>query len=176
MSILRKQTRRGYTHIANELLEAEGLSFRARGIAAFLLSKPDDWEIKTEYLMKMGREGERAIRTALHELAAFGFLMRDRIADEQGKLRTVTYVADYPAYINVGSVERRILGYEPQQTDKTDLAISDRSVSRRSKNRPVGKGELLVNTDKGTTANRSTRRRKNYSEPPTDQPRRKYSQ
>ncbi len=164
MSILRKTTRRGYTHISNELLEDSRLSYRARGIASFLLSKPDDWEIKIEYLMRVGVEGEKAIRTALHELAQYGYLMRARVR-EGDHIRTVTYIADYPAYLETGSVEQRINGY-----DVSDIPVSDTSGSSSSRNRQVSNGEVLVNTDKGTTVH--SKRRRNYSEPPTASQRR----
>jgi hypothetical protein len=162
MSILRKQTRSGYTHISNELINADGLSFRAKGIAMVLLSKPDDWIIKVDYLMRIGKEGEKAIRTAMQELAEHGFLMRDRVSAPDGKVTTVTYIADYPAYINVGTVERRIYGYEPKTTD---TPVSEYSVSSTSENRVLGKGELLVNPDKLTTDTVKVNRKKNNNAP-----------
>lgn len=160
MSTLRKQTRSGYTHISNELIDAEGMSFRAKGIAMVLLSKPDNWTIKIPYLMRVGKEGEKAIRTAMHELAEYGFLMRDRV-HESGKVITVTRIADYPAFINVGTVERRINGYQPS----TDLAVSDTSGSSTSQNRQVRKGEVLVTPDLITTNEVGHRRKKNSGTP-----------
>lgn len=143
MSMLRKQAKSDYTHLSNDLLGNEELSFRARGIAAFLLSKPNDWIIKIEYLVRQGSEGREAIRAALQELATHGYLMRDRLTDEAGKLRTVTYIADYPAYINVGTVERRILGYEPP----TELRVSGGSDNRSSVDQGVGAPEVLLIPD-----------------------------
>jgi hypothetical protein len=172
MSLLRKQTRRGYTHVANDLIDTEGLSFRAKGIAVHLLSKPDDWEIKIEYLMKVGKEGREAIRTALKELAEYGFLMRSRVQDASGQMTTVTNVADYPAFLNVGTVESRILGYEPGE--KTDPPENRRSEHRRSDKRTVGTPEVLVTTDKRTTGSMSKRRRKDYNDIPADKPRGSY--
>lgn len=174
MSTLRKQTRTGYTHICNELIDAEGLSYRARGIAMHLLSKPDDWIIKIEYLMRHGKEGKKAIRTAMQELAQYGFLMRDRVMGPDGKIATVTYIADYPAFIHVGTVERRILGYEPKGS--TDIPVSDTSVTGTSQKRHVGNGKLLPITDKPTPDPvRSKRKKKNYSDGPPAEPRKKYS-
>jgi hypothetical protein len=167
MTILRKQTRRGYTHISNELLDADGLSYRAKGIAAMLLSKPDDWEIKIPYLARIGKEGEKAVRTALQELAAYGFLMRERI-HEDGAVRTVTRIADYPAFANVGTIEQRINGYTPKADADSDIPISDRSGSSPSRKRQVRNGEVLVNTEKGTTVSKSNRQRRNYSDIPDD--------
>lgn len=169
MSTLRKQTRSGYTHISNELINAEGLSYRAKGIAMLLLSKPDDWVIRVEYLMKVGKEGEKAIRTAMQELAQYGFLMRDRVQDADGHIRTMTYLADYPAYIDVGSVERRILGYEPKITD---YPISGDSVSSTSDKRVVGKGRVLVTPDLINTdtpkVNRRSKQQPHSYRPPRD--------
>lgn len=151
MSILRKQTRSGYTHISNELIDAEGLSYRARGVAVHLLSKPDNWTIKIDYLMRHGKEGEKAIRTALHELAAYGFLMRERIRTEDNKIVTVTRIADYPAFINIGTVQQRINGYRDPLSAISDIPFSDTSGSSSSQSRQVRKGEVLVTPDKVTT-------------------------
>lgn len=162
MSMLRKQTRSGYTHISNDILNVEGMSFRAKGIAAFLLSKPDNWSIKIEYLMKVGKEGEKAVRTALQELAEYGYLMRERI-HENGKIITVTRLADYPVFINVGTVEERIRGYSAQKDAVSDIPISDRSETSSSRKRHVRKGEVLVNPDKAITDEVSHRRKKKGS-------------
>jgi len=146
MSTLRKETRTGYTHIDNNLCEAEGLSFRARGIALVLLSKPDNWEIRIAWLMKIGKEGEKAIRTALHELAEHGFLMRERVRGENG-VHTVTHIADYPAFINIGTTEERINGYQQRENSIPDIPVSDMSQSSSSQSRQVTNGEVLVTTD-----------------------------
>jgi hypothetical protein len=151
MSTLRKQTRANYTHISNELIDAEGLSYRARGVAVHLLSKPDNWMIKIEYLMKHGKEGKKAIRAALQELAEYGFLMRDRVLGTDNRIVTVTYIADYPAYINVGTVESRILGYQPAAKEIPDLPLSDTSAEGTSQTRQVSNGKVLVTPDLITT-------------------------
>jgi hypothetical protein len=161
MSTLRKQTRANYTHISNELIDAEGLSYRARGVAVHLLSKPDNWMIKIEYLMKHGKEGKKAIRAALQELAEYGFLMRDRVLGADNRIVTVTYIADYPAYIDVGTIESRILGYEPAAKEVPDIPVSDTSVEGTSQTRHVGNGEVLVTPDKITTDEVKVNHRKN---------------
>lgn len=166
MSTLRKQTRSGYTHICNELIDAEGLSYRARGIAMHLLSKPDDWIIKIEYLMRHGKEGKKAIRTAMQELAQYGFLMRDRVLGQDGKITTVTYIADYPAFIDVGSAERRIIGYEPAATD---IPVSDTSVAGTSQKRQVDNGKVLLTPELPTTDAVNDRRKKKKTSAPKEE-------
>lgn len=111
-SILRKRPKSGFTVVSNDVIEDARLSYRARGVALLLLSRPDDWEISLPWLMKMGVEGRDAIRKCLHELATYGYLMRVREKDESGALRTLTLLADYPAFSDHGTPENRINGYD----------------------------------------------------------------
>lgn len=141
MSILRKQHRERYTTIENSILEDKELSFRARGVAAFLFTKPNNWTISLSHLIASGSEGEKAIRTALQELAAAGYIMRKRERDTGGHVHTVTIIADYPAFKATGTAEDRINGYT-QKTAIPDIPIPDMSVSDNS-----GMVSSLVKTD-----------------------------
>jgi len=82
--------------IRNEVLQDERLSFRARGVLASILSRPDNWRCSAWDLATEGREGRRAILTALTELETFGYLVRSKKQDEGGKWSTATYVYDMP--------------------------------------------------------------------------------
>ena len=82
--------------IRNEVLQDERLSFRARGVLASILSRPDNWRCSAWDLATEGREGRRAILTALTELETHGYLVRSKKQDEGGKWSTCTYVYDMP--------------------------------------------------------------------------------
>lgn len=63
------------------ILNDENLSFRAAGVAAFLLSKPEGWRINSESLARSHAEGRDAIRSSLRELELGGYLVRRRYQD-----------------------------------------------------------------------------------------------
>lgn len=55
------------------------LSFRARGVLVALMSRPKDWRTDYRRIAGEGREGERAVLTALAELEQYGYLRRERM-------------------------------------------------------------------------------------------------
>lgn len=69
-----------YTMIDRRALEDDRLSFKARGLLAYILSKPDDWNIMMCDLIKQSPQGERAVQSALRELKQYGYarLARER--------------------------------------------------------------------------------------------------
>lgn len=65
-----------FTISSNRMLRDKRLSFRARGILAMMLTLPPNWQTHAEWIEEMGTEGREAIRTALNELEALGYLTR----------------------------------------------------------------------------------------------------
>lgn len=63
-----------YVMLNKLFLEHPKLSFRAKGILAYLLSKPDHWKLAVSDLMNHGKEGRDAIYAALKNLIENGFL------------------------------------------------------------------------------------------------------
>ncbi|MER7512225.1 hypothetical protein ABTX82_28280 [Streptomyces lavendulae] len=94
MTILRRHLSSGYTVLPTATLEDARLSFRARGILAYLLAKPDTWKVAADRIAKAGKEGVEAVRTALRELKDAGYyrVVTERMSD--GTLRRITEVYD----------------------------------------------------------------------------------
>ena len=67
-----------FAQIHNAALADGRLSFKARGILAFLLSRPPGWKTSAERLARSGTDGERAVKSGLKELEALGYLQRTR--------------------------------------------------------------------------------------------------
>ena len=134
-NILRRHAKKGFTQVYNSIIDDKQLSFRAKGVALVLLSKPDDWVVRIEYLVSMGTEGRDAVRKCLHELATLGYLKRIREVDGAGNITTVTLISDYRAFEEDGTPESRINGYDsPRPTENQE-------VGRPTENPKVGKPE-----------------------------------
>lgn len=56
------------------------LSFKARGILAYLLALPAGTEVSPEKITRSGTDGERAVKSGLKELEDAGYLHRDGTA------------------------------------------------------------------------------------------------
>lgn len=84
--------------LRNEVARDTRLSYRASGVLADILSRPDNWETSAERLAaaRPDKEGRDAIRKALSELEAAGYVKRERVRDAKGHWRTVLTVFDTP--------------------------------------------------------------------------------
>lgn len=96
MTTLRIARRRQYVRLDSRAVNDDRLSFRARGILAWLLEKPDDWSADSDSIAERGKEGRDAVRSALRELETCGYLMRRKFQDDSGHWRTETHVGEYP--------------------------------------------------------------------------------
>ncbi len=77
--IVRTPNRERFATIDKTGLEDARLSFKARGLLAFLLSKPDSWEVYTAYLVKSSeRDGRDSVVAGLKELEDSGYIRRAR--------------------------------------------------------------------------------------------------
>lgn len=83
--IVRVQKRENpYVVIDKTIVNDKSLSFKARGIACYLLGKPDDWSISERHLVTCGPDGAAAIRSGLKELESAGYLRRERKRADDG--------------------------------------------------------------------------------------------
>lgn len=82
--IIRVAKRRSYSAISNVPINDTRLSWEARGVLCFLLSKPDNWRVHREGLLNYGPAGKEKIARVLGELSEAGYLIRRQMRDEGG--------------------------------------------------------------------------------------------
>lgn len=80
-----------FTIIDNSFIRNQDLSLQARGLMAILLSNADDWPINLENLRKVANIGKDTCGKYINELINAGYIVRIRVKDNKGILRSVTY-------------------------------------------------------------------------------------
>lgn len=63
-----------FAQIPNYILEDTRISFRAKGLLCYLISKPNGWSVIIEDLYSKTVEGYTAIRSAIDELLLTGYM------------------------------------------------------------------------------------------------------
>jgi len=91
--------------VPNKLLNNENISLKAKGLFAFMQSKPDGWNFSVEGMSVQLKESKSAISSALIELENNGFVTRKKQQTCKGfitnyKLFFEKPIADFPTLEN----------------------------------------------------------------------------
>ncbi len=92
MSIIRVQKNSNYSVISNVHLQDETLSWKAKGILSYLLSKPDSWQVYISHLKNQSTDGRDATASGIRELINAGYISRDYTRNEVGQMTGRSYV------------------------------------------------------------------------------------
>jgi len=65
-----------FTQVANCVLQDKNLSFRAKGVYAYLYSKPDGWKFSATRIASDSSDGRKPVLKALRELEKGKYLQR----------------------------------------------------------------------------------------------------
>ena len=97
MPVFRVERTKNFAIMSNHHLRDKTISLKAKGLLSQMLSLPDDWDYTLRGLAAINKESIDAVRTAVHELEAAGYVVRSRVRDEHGQLRGCEYfVYEYP--------------------------------------------------------------------------------
>ena len=115
-----------YGTIPNDLLNSIHISFKAKGMYAYIQSKPDNWEFSAERISKHVKEGLPSVISALKELENFGYLARNRYQNNKG-----FWVVDYLLYEI--PIEENLITGNPNEENPIIGKTSDNSNKDYSK-------------------------------------------
>lgn len=86
-----------YTVINNYCLYDTRLSWKAKGLLAHMLSRPDDWDFHNSELVKHAKDGLDSVKKGIKELQEAGYIKREPIRDEKGRVKQwITIVYETP--------------------------------------------------------------------------------
>ena len=101
MAIKRAKRETNFTMMSNVGLRDKRLSFKAKGLLAYMLSLPDDWVFYEEEITKHSTDGKQSVRTGLKELQQLGYLIKNQ-SREKGKFAKVDWLLyDEPGNVDI---------------------------------------------------------------------------
>ncbi|WP_259418005.1 DnaD domain protein [Bacillus toyonensis] len=129
MGIFRVKKDNNYSVINNTGLKDKRLSWKAKGILAYILTLPDDWVFYREELSQHAKDGINSLRAGMQELKEYGYIKRFPIKDAKNKIvrwETIIYeipLDDFPPVENplVGNPVAGNLPVENRKLLNTDI-------------------------------------------------------
>lgn len=92
MKRIRVKKSTNYTTINNEFIFNKNLTLKAKGLLCHLLALPNDWKLYVEEVEKWHKDGKSAIYSAFKELTDNGYMKREQVRDELGKIKSWNYI------------------------------------------------------------------------------------
>lgn len=89
-----------YVMMPKAILGDTSLSWKAKGLLAYLLSRPDDWQVWEKDLVARSRDSRDSVRSAVKELIQAGYILRERIQGEKGRFEGYEYTVMEEPYFN----------------------------------------------------------------------------
>lgn len=95
--IFRRKITKEFVRIQNDILTNEELSWKAKGLLCFMLSRKDDWNFHKVQVQKYSKDGRDGTISAFNELIKAGYVKQVRKRDDKGKFASFDYyVYDTP--------------------------------------------------------------------------------
>ena len=152
-TIIRAPRRNRFLIIDQSAIEDDRLSWAARGLLGYLLSKPDDWKVLVNDLRKRGDLGRDGIYRLLRELRDTGYLRFVRKRDRFGRIRGGTYIVreiataphpDLPDMVEPDTAEPYPVNPEALPTTDLNLKRTTTTIPTNTKERSSSKNDISV--------------------------------
>ncbi|MFK4011760.1 DnaD domain protein [Bacillus cereus] len=161
MGIFRVKKDNNYSVINNTGLKDKRLSWKAKGILAYILTLPDDWVFYREELSQHAKDGINSLRSGMQELKEYGYIKRFPIRDEKNKIvrwETIIYEipmddfppvetppAGNPVADNLPVENHKLLNTNIQSTKELNTDIQN--INHRHDNKQKLISQRLINDD-----------------------------
>jgi hypothetical protein len=147
-NIIRIEKNKNYSVISNIPFLDKILSWEAKGMMAYLLTKPDDWTIRFNDLVSQTDCGPDKVRKILKELQTSGYMIRNKVKDDKGKFVWHTIIFEDPSIcrlsiyglpidgLSIYGKPAYILSTELTNTDSPNTDIKDSTASKTEADAP----------------------------------------
>lgn len=151
-TIFRVEKDKNYTTINNTSVQDKRLSWKAKGIHLFMLTRPDDWIFYNEELQQWAKDGRDSFLSGLKELQQHGYVKKIRERNEDGTFDyiTVIYEVPQPDYPSTGKplTEEPLTDYplteNPQLLSTNTLNTNKPNTNKQNKEERASSPSPLV--------------------------------
>jgi hypothetical protein len=133
-----------YGTVPNDVLNNPDVSLKAKGLFAFIQSKPDGWKFSVERIALQTKDGIESIRTAMKELEEAGYLKRTPLKNEEGKWDGYNYVLSANPTLIIEEIPS-------SENLTTDLLLTDNYPTLSNKEYSKKEKVNNIKTDMSTT-------------------------
>ncbi|MDU2155265.1 DUF6017 domain-containing protein [Clostridium sp.] len=118
MAKIKKAYKQGFTTVSNDMYRDRRMAIAERGLLGTMLSLPDTWNFSIKGLASILPNGESSVKSSLRKLEELGYLKRERICDNKGKVVEWEYTfSDTPMFLEEG--EKLRLERERKKAEKS---------------------------------------------------------
>lgn len=126
-----------FVMIERSIFENTGLSWRAKGLLGYLLSRPDDWSVCVADLVNRSTDGRDACYAAIKELGDAGYIIKSARPKQAGRFGGFEYVVfEKPVNVpqDVSPVGKTVYGKTVSGKSDTTYNESTNNESTNNKN------------------------------------------
>lgn len=138
MAIIKTRKESNYVCIDNSVLEDKRLSLKAKGLLAYLLTKPESWQIKINHLVNQSTDGKGSHYSTIKELINAGYITKKQLHID-GRLSVVEYSVYEKPHSKSKLQQSELQLAEIQHAEIQDAEIQDAEI------------RTLVSTDSSKT-------------------------
>ena len=119
-----KRESKSFALVDKNFINDKRLSYKAKGILVYILSKPDDWKVVIRDLINNAADGKASIYAGLKELERYGYYVKEPVRDEDGRriLDWTSIVYEVPVFDEKEEVEKEAASLaEKYQMEKEEF-------------------------------------------------------
>ena len=133
MAQFKLRCEKDFMAIHNNIFKDKTISLKAKGLLAFMMSVPPDWDYSLAGLAACNKDGLVSVRSALQELEDNSYVKLTKVRNEKGQIVDMQYdVSDEPVFGN-RIEEKPFLENPKADNPKTEKPLSENHTQLNTK-------------------------------------------
>lgn len=149
MTIIRNIYNNNYTVVPNSMANDESISWRARGMLLYIITKPESWNINTRDLVNKGDLGRDGVLSVLKELKEAGYIRLKQIREKGRIVRNEYICSAEPVFLKDSPGAAKPTQVEPTSVEPAHYKVqSYRKYLKEESNDSCSLSSSLRSSDK----------------------------